>query len=112
MNKVMLIGRLTRDAELIQLEHSKRGAIRFTLAVDRDFLTKDGQREADFIQIAYWSNHSSKLCPHLTKGKLIGISGKITTGNYINKNGDKKYFTLVQADNIKFLENKKKEDAV
>lgn len=108
----MLIGRLTRDAELLQLRDSKRGAVKFTLAVDRDFKKKDGTKDADFIKVAYWSDHSSKLCPYLTKGKLIGISGKITTGNYINKDGDKKYFSLIQADNIKFLESKKDSNAV
>lgn len=106
MNKVMLIGRLTRDSKIIKLQNSSRGAIKFTLAVNRSF-AKDKENNADFIDIAYWSDHPDKMYSYLTKGKLIGISGKITTGSYTDNNNEKKYFTMVQADTIRFLESKK-----
>lgn len=106
MNKVMLIGRLTKDSILMKLPNSTRGAVKFILAVDRDF-SKNKEKKADFIEIAYWSNSPDKLYTYLTKGKLVGISGKIITGNYVDNNNIKKYFTMVQADTIKFLENKK-----
>lgn len=102
----MLIGRLTKDAEIIRLQNSTRGAVKFILAVDRSF-SKDKEKKADFIKIAYWSDHADKLCAYLNKGKLVGISGKIITGSYIDNNDTKKYFTMVEADNIKFLESQK-----
>ncbi len=106
MNKVMLIGRLTKDSEIIKLQNSTRGAVKFILAVDRVF-SKNKEKQADFIQVIYWSDHADKMCSYLLKGKLIGVSGKITTGSYTSDTGNKKYFTMVQADNIKFLESKK-----
>lgn len=111
MNKVVLIGRLTRDAEFIQSENSARGVVRFTLAVDRRFSNKDGEREADFIPVAYWSNYGDKIHSYLIKGKLVGVSGKVTTRSYTSADGIKKYITEIEADNLQFLDSKK-ENAV
>lgn len=107
MNKVIMIGRLTKDAELIQPESSTRGVLKFVLAVNRKFSNKNGEKEADFISVAHWSNYGDKIQPYLIKGKLIGVSGKITTRSYTGTDGLKKYITEVEADNIQFLENKK-----
>lgn len=107
MNKVIMIGRLTKDAELVQLESSTRGIVKFVLAVNRKFSKKNGEKEADFISVVYWSNYGDKIQPYLLKGKLIGVSGKITTRSYTGNDGMKKYVTEVEADNIQFLDNKK-----
>ncbi|NMM61468.1 single-stranded DNA-binding protein [Clostridium sp. P21] len=106
MNKVMLIGRLTKDSKIIKLQNSTRGAVKFRLAVNRNY-SKDKDKKTDFIEIAYWSDHPCKMHEYLTKGKLVGVSGKIITGSYVDNNNIKKYFTMVQADTIKFLESKK-----
>ncbi len=111
MNKVVLIGRLTRDAELIQLEGRERGVLRFTLAVGRRFSNSSGENEADFIPVRYWSDFGHKIQPYLQKGRLIGVSGKVTTKSYTTDEGIKRYITEIEADNIQFLE-KKKEDAI
>ncbi|KZL94124.1 single-stranded DNA-binding protein [Clostridium magnum] len=107
MNKVIMVGRITKDSELIQLEGSTRSVIKFVLAVNRRFSKKNEERDADFISVVYWSNYGDKIQPYLLKGKLIGISGKITTRSYTGADGSKKYITEVEADNIQFLENKK-----
>lgn len=107
MNKVIIVGRLTKDAELMQPESSTRGVLKFVLAVNREFSNKNGEKEADFISIIHWSNYGEKIQPYLSKGKLIGISGKITTRSYTGNDGVKKYITEVEADSIKFLESKK-----
>ncbi|MBC2582117.1 single-stranded DNA-binding protein [Clostridium sp. DJ247] len=107
MNKVMLIGRLTKDAEIVKLENSDRGVIKFTVAVNKNIPNKDKENAADFISVAYWSNYGDKIQPYLTKGKLIGVSGKISTRSYVANDGIKKYITQVEADNIQFLEVKK-----
>ncbi|MBV7272231.1 single-stranded DNA-binding protein [Clostridium thailandense] len=111
MNKVVLIGRITKDADFVQLDDGTRGVAKFTLAVNRSFPKKNGERDTDFISVVYWSNHADKISPHLTKGKLIGVSGKIVTRSYTTENGSKKYITQVEADGIQFL-GSKKEDAV
>lgn len=111
MNKVVLIGRITKDADFVQLEDGTRGVARFTLAVNRDFPNKNGEKDADFVSVAYWSNHADKISPHLNKGKLIGVSGKIITRSYTTESGSKKYITQVEADGIQFL-GSKKEDVV
>jgi single-strand DNA-binding protein len=102
-----MIGRLTKDAELVQLENSTRSILKFVLAVNRKFSNKNGEKDADFISVVYWSNYGDKIKPYLLKGKLIGVSGKITTRSYTGTDGIKKYITEVEADNIQFLENKK-----
>ena len=111
MNKVVLIGRITKDADFVQLDDGTRGVTRFTLAVNRNFPKKNGEKDTDFISVVYWSNHSDKITPHLIKGKLIGVSGKIVTRSYTTESGSKKYITQVEADGIQFL-GSKKEDAV
>lgn len=107
MNRVIIVGRLTKDGEFIQLENSTRSVLKFVLAVNRRFSKKNGGKEADFISVVYWSNYGDKIQPYLVKGKLIGVSGKITTRSYTGTDGLKKYITEVEADNIQFLENKK-----
>lgn len=106
MNNVTLIGRLTRDADIIKIENSKRSILRFVLAVDKGFVNKEGQRKADFISVSYFSGGAEKLQQYLTKGRLLGVTGKITTKSYL-KDSVKKYYTNVEADTIQFLEYKK-----
>lgn len=106
MNNVTLIGRLTRDAELFKIENSKRSILKFILAVDKNYLNKQGERQADFISVSYFSGGAEKLQQYLKKGRLLGVSGKITTKSYM-KDNVRKYYTNVEADTIQFLEYKK-----
>jgi single-strand DNA-binding protein len=103
MNKVLLTGRLTRDAELLDFNNGGRKAIRFTLAVDRRYKNSSDGKDADFIPIVYFTNHSDKLLSHMTKGKLISVAGKITVKSGSGEEDSKKYYTNVVADNIEFL---------
>jgi single-strand DNA-binding protein len=105
LNSVTLIGRLTRDAEIIKMENNSRSVIKFILAVSRDFINSSGERGADFIPISYWTNKGDKLCSYLKKGRLLGVNGKICTRNYV-KDGVKKFSTAVEANRIQFLEYK------
>jgi single-strand DNA-binding protein len=103
MNNVLLTGYLTRDAELIDYNTGSRKAIKFTLAVDRNFKNANGEREVDFVPVVYFTNHSHKLMEYLTKGKLISVSGKISIRTIEQEAGNKKYFTNIVADKIDFL---------
>lgn len=106
MNRVMLIGNLVAEAKFIQLQDSTRGGLRFRLAVNKEYLNKSGERKADFIDVIYWTNYGEKLLPYLTKGKLIGVSGRVITRSYVRGDGTKKYVTEIEAENIDFLESR------
>ena len=104
MNKVVLIGRLTRDPELKFTPGNGNAVANFTVAVDRRMPNKDGVREADFVTIVVWGKMAESTANYMSKGKLIGISGRIQTRTYDAKNGTKRYVTEVVAEEVKFLE--------
>lgn len=105
MNKVVLIGRLTRDPEL-RYTSSNIPTASFSLAVNRPFQNQNGVREADFINIVVWRKPAETAKKYLTKGSLIAVEGRIQTRNYDGQDGRKVYVTEVVADNFEFLESK------
>ena len=106
MNKVFLIGRLTRDPEL-RYTSSNRAVCQFTVAIDRPFTNQStGQREADFINVVAWDKTGENIGKYMTKGRLIAVEGRIQTRNYENNEGRKVYVTEVIASNVQFLESK------
>lgn len=106
MNKAILIGRLTRDPELKFTAGSGVAVTTFTLAVDRNFKNKNGQREADFINIVAYSKLAEVMANYLKKGRLVAVSGRIETRTYEGNDGQKKYYTDVVVDDFQFLEKK------
>ena len=99
MNKVVLIGRLTRDPEL-RYTSSNIPSATFSLAVNRPFQNQNGVREADFINIVMWRKQAETAKKYLTKGSLISIEGRIQTRNYDGADGKKVYVTEVVADMV------------
>ena len=104
MNKVMLIGRLTAKPEL-RYTNSNIPYTRFTVAVNR-IVSKDGNRETDFIPVIVWRKQAENVCNYLDKGAQVAVEGKIQTGSYDDKDGNKRYTTDIVADNVQFLESK------
>lgn len=104
MNKVVLIGRVTRDPEL-RYTASNIPSTRFTLAVNRPFENQNGEREADFINVVVWRKQAENVKKFVSKGSLIAVEGRIQTGSY-EKDGQRVYTTDVVADNVQFLESK------
>lgn len=104
MNKVVLIGRLTRDPEL-RYTSSNIPSARFSLAVDRPFQNQNGERETDFINIVVWRKQAENVSKYISKGSLVAVEGRIQTGSY-EKDGQRIYTTDVVADNVQFLESK------
>ena len=98
MNKVVLIGRITRDPEL-RYTSSNIPSVRFTLAVNRPFQNQNGEREADFINIVAWRNQAENIKKYVSKGSLVAVEGRIQTGSY-EKDGQKVYTVDVVADNV------------
>ncbi len=105
MNRVMLIGRLTAKPEL-RYTGSQVPFARFTVAVNRTFSNASGQRETDFINIVIWRKQAENVCNYLDKGSLVSIEGRIQTGSYDDKDGNKRYTTDVVADSVQFLETR------
>ena len=105
MNKVILIGRLTRDPEL-RYTSSNVPTATFSVAVDRNFTNQNGEREADFINIVVWRKQAENCKNYLTKGSQVAIEGRIQTRNYDGQDGKKVYVTEVVADNVQFLGSK------
>ena len=102
LNKVVLIGRLTKDPDL-RYTQSGIAVARFTLAVDRGFKNQDGEKQADFIPITVWRGAAESCAKYLAKGRLVAVVGRIQTGSY-DKDGQRHYTTEVVADEVRFLE--------
>ncbi|CAI6079526.1 Single-stranded DNA-binding protein A [Paenibacillus sp. JJ-100] len=104
LNRVILIGRLTRDPEL-RYTPAGVAVTQFTLAVDRPFTSQGGEREADFIPVVTWRQLAETCANYLRKGRLAAVEGRIQVRNYENNEGKRVYVTEVIADNVRFLES-------
>ena len=104
MNKVELIGRLTKDVEIKTTQNQTQYA-QFTLAVDRRFKDANGQRQADFIQCVAWKQTAVFIQKYFRKGNRLAVIGSIQTRNYDDKNGQKVYVTEVVVDEAEFVES-------
>lgn len=109
MNTVVLIGRTTRDPELRRTGNGT-AVTSFTLAVNRDFKTNDGQ-EADFIQCVAWKKTAELLYQYVHKGDRIAVNGSIRTRNYEDSHGRTVYVTEVLVNHVEFLETKNREQS-
>lgn len=105
MNKVVLIGRLTRDPEL-RYTGNNTAVATFTLAVNRPFSNQQGDREADFINIVVWRKQAENVKNYLSQGSQAAVEGRLQTRSYDDNNGQKRYVTEVIADNVEFLGSK------
>ena len=110
INRVVLVGRLTRDPEL-RTTGSGISVATFTLAVDRQYTNAQGERGADFISCVIWRKAAENFCNFTSKGSLVGIDGRIQTRSYDNKDGQRVYVTEVVVDNFALLESRKDREA-
>lgn len=106
MNNANLVGRLTRP---VDLRYTQTGIAygSFTIAVNRKYKNKDGEREVDFINCVIWKKGAELLANYTQKGSLIGVSGPIQTRSYDNQQGQRVYVTEVLVENFDFLESRK-----
>jgi len=103
LNRVILVGRLTRDPDLRYTTNGGVAVVRFTVAVNRRFTNQQGEREADFINIVAWRNLAENCGNYLRKGSLVAVEGRIQTWSYENQEGRTVYATEVVADDVRFL---------
>lgn len=102
MNKIILIGRLVRDPEL---RYTPNGAAvcSFTLAVDRLYNSQSNEREADFIDIVVWNKIAENVAKYITKGRQVGVEGRLQIRSYEANDGQRRWRTEVIANNVEFL---------
>lgn len=107
MNRIVLMGRLTKDPEKKELESMGKCICKFTLAVRRPFRSSEGERSADFIPVTIWGKSAETAAEYLFKGSLVTISGRLQTKSYEDKEGNRKFFFEVIADEFQFAESKR-----
>lgn len=102
MNKVILIGNLTKDPELTTTT-SGINVCKMSIAANRSFANADGERETDFFNVVAWRNIADNCDKYLSKGKKVGVVGRLQSRNYEDKDGNKRYVIEVMADEVEFL---------
>ena len=109
MNKVILIGRLTKDVELRYTQTNNTAVVSFSLAVNRKFVKPGEERQADFFNIVAWNKLAENIAKYLSKGKLVAISGRLENRSWDDENGQKHYVTEVIAEEVDFIETKNRQ---
>ncbi|NLU10425.1 MAG: single-stranded DNA-binding protein [Tepidanaerobacter acetatoxydans] len=107
LNRIILIGRLTRDPELRFTPANGVPVAQFTIAVDRPFVNQKGERETDFIRIVAWRKLAEICANNLTKGRLVAVDGRLQIRSYDGQDGQRRYITEVVADTVQFLDRAK-----
>ncbi len=121
LNRVVLVGRLTRDPEL-RYTPSNVAVATFTIAVNRPFSNRNQQQDqnmqgtnqptADYIPVVVWRNQAENVKRYTTQGSMVAVEGRIQTRNYDGNDGVRRYVTEVVADNVVFLETKGSQEAL
>lgn len=105
MNKVFLLGRLTKDPE-VRYTTTGKVVAHFTIAVDRPYTNQDGQKDADFFPIVIWGKSAETAGNSLTKGQRVLVEGRVQIRSYEGKDGQKRWITEVIADRFEFIERR------
>ena len=107
MNKIVLLGKLIKDPELKTIDNGEKVFTRFIVAVERNFKSADGTRKSDIIPVTMWGRKAEVICKFMKKGSYISLSGRLKTGSYEDKQGNKKYLAEVVAEDFKFVGNRR-----
>lgn len=105
LNRVVLVGRLTKDPDLRYTPNGVAVA-NFTVAVNRPFSNNQGDRDADFINCVIWRRGAENLANYMSKGSLVGVDGRLQSRSFDNQEGKRVFVTEVVADSVQFLESK------
>lgn len=106
LNKIILMGRLTRDPELRRTGNGT-AVTSFTIAVDRDFKSQNGEKETDFIDVVAWRSTAEFVSKHFAKGRMAAVEGKLQIRDWTDKDGTKRRAAEVIADNVYFADSKR-----
>jgi single-strand DNA-binding protein len=108
LNRIVLIGRLTKDVDL-RFTTTGKPTANFTLAVDRPYRNQQGEKEADFIPVVVWNKLAEHCANYIGKGRLVAVDGRLQIRSYEGQDGQRKYITEVVAETVKFLDRAKEE---
>ena len=106
LNKIFIMGRLTRDPELRRTQ-SGTAVTSFSLAVDRDFKSQSGEKETDFIDVVAWRSTAEFVAKYFTKGRMAVVEGRLQIRDWKDKDGNNRRSAEVVADNIYFGDSKR-----
>ena len=106
LNKVIIMGRLVKDPELRRTQ-SGTAVTSFRIAVDRDFKSQDGSKQADFFDVVAWRNTAEFVSKYFTKGRMAVVEGRLQTRDWTDREGGKRVATEIVADNIYFGDSKR-----
>lgn len=109
LNNVVLVGRLTKDPEVIETEKGHKRTV-VTLAVGRPYKNYNGEYDTDFINVVLWNGIAENTSDYCKKGDLIGIKGRIETRKYLDKEENSKFIMEIIADKVTFLSSKRSDD--
>ena len=114
MNKIILIGRLTKDVELRYTKVTNTAVASFTLAVDRKFTKSDNEKQTDFFNVIAWNKLAENISKYLSKGKQVAISGRLETRSWNDESGQKHNTIEIIAEEASFIDpkNKKNNEAI
>ena len=110
INRVVLVGRMTKNPELRRTPQGD-AVTSFTLAVNRNYTSRDGQQQADFINCVVWRKPAENVERYCSKGSLVGVEGRIQTRSYDNAQGQKVYVVEVFCDSVLFLDTRQRDQA-
>ena len=108
LNKIIIMGRLTRDPEL-RRTGSGTAVTSFSLACDRDFKSQSGEKETDFIEVVSWKNTAEFVSKYFSKGRMAVVDGRLQIRDWTDKEGNKRTTAEVVADNVYFADSKRSE---
>jgi single-strand DNA-binding protein len=106
MNKIILVGRQSKDADLSYSAGKGTAILKFSMAVDRNFKNADGSKTADFFNCTWFGKGAEAVSPYMGKGKQLAVSGSMEFGNYTDKEGIKKYTQTVMVQDLQLLGSK------
>ena len=109
LNKIFLMGRLTRDPDLRKTK-SGTPVVSFSLAVDRDYKAQNGERETDFIDCTAWRNTAEFVSSYFTKGRMAVVEGRLQVRDWTDKDGNKRRSWVVVADSVYFADSRRASD--
>jgi single-strand DNA-binding protein len=104
LNRVVLIGRLTRDPELRYTKNSGTAVCNFVIAVDRPFQKQGAEKETDFIRVVVWGKQGERVNEYMTKGRLVAVDGSLQIRNWTTPTGEKRQIPEIKADDVRFLD--------
>ena len=109
LNQVVLVGRLTKDLEVKELEDGKK-VTNMTLAVPRSFKNAEGEYETDFIDCSLWNSIAENTAEYCKKGDIVGVKGRLQSSSFEKEDGNKEFRTQVMAEKVTFLSSRSKDE--